>query len=290
MFCSGANILHARVVDHAWKVNFCKFTNETRNGMEDSSRHEGLKVLAAVNGTVAGGGYELALACDEILMIDDRSSTVSLPELPLLGVLPGTGGLTRVTDKRKVRRDLADVFSLPAKACARTGRSSGSSSTIPPSLRHSRTPSPRGLPHSRREARVAPARRGTRLSQAHHDASGYHYEDVDVKIDRKLRTATITVFAPRQQVPSSLEAIHAAATSGGLWRWPRARRRDPHAAHQRSRYRHLDLQHPRRRRQGAGGGRGLEIQRRRLVRPPGDRLPAPHARAPRRLVAPPCSP
>src|SRR5262244_1609395 len=100
MFCSGANIYMLGASSHAWKVNFCKFTNETRSGIEDSSRHEGLKALAAVNGTVAGGGYELALACDEILMIDDRSSTVSLPELPLLGVLPGTGGLTRVTDKR----------------------------------------------------------------------------------------------------------------------------------------------------------------------------------------------
>src|SRR4249920_13291 len=110
MFCSGANIYMLGLSSHAWKVNFCKFTNETRNGMEDSSRHEGVKFLAAVNGTVAGGGYELALACDEILMIDDRSSTVSLPELPLLGVLPGTAGLTRLTDKRRVRRDLADVF------------------------------------------------------------------------------------------------------------------------------------------------------------------------------------
>ncbi len=110
MFCSGANIYMLGLSSHSWKVNFCKFTNETRNGIEDSSRHEGLKFLAAVNGTVAGGGYELALACDEILMIDDRSSTVSLPEVPLLGVLPGTGGLTRLTDKRKVRRDLADVF------------------------------------------------------------------------------------------------------------------------------------------------------------------------------------
>src|SRR5262244_3148705 len=110
MFCSGANIYMLGTSSHAWKVNFCKFTNETRSGIEDSSRHEGLKALAAVNGTVAGGGYELALACDEILMIDDRSSTVSLPELPLLGVLPGTGGLTRVTDKRHVRRDLADYF------------------------------------------------------------------------------------------------------------------------------------------------------------------------------------
>ncbi|HEX7951820.1 MAG TPA: enoyl-CoA hydratase-related protein, partial [Burkholderiales bacterium] len=110
MFCSGANIYMLGLSTHAWKVNFCKFTNETRNGMEDSSRDGGLKFLAAVNGTVAGGGYELALACDEILMIDDRSSTVSLPEVPLLGVLPGTGGLTRLTDKRKVRRDLADIF------------------------------------------------------------------------------------------------------------------------------------------------------------------------------------
>jgi benzoyl-CoA-dihydrodiol lyase len=110
MFCSGANIYMLGLSSHGWKVNFCKFTNETRNGMEDSSRNDGLKFLAAVNGTVAGGGYELALACDEILMIDDRSSTVSLPEVPLLGVLPGTGGLTRLTDKRRVRRDLADVF------------------------------------------------------------------------------------------------------------------------------------------------------------------------------------
>src|SRR5689334_7727832 len=115
MFCSGANIYMLGLSTHAWKVNFCKFTNETRNGMEDSSQHDGLKFLAAVNGTVAGGGYELALACDEILMIDDRSSTVSLPEVPLLGVLPGTGGLTRLTDKRKVRRDLADVFCTTAE-------------------------------------------------------------------------------------------------------------------------------------------------------------------------------
>ncbi len=100
---------------HAWKVNFCKFTNETRNSMEDSSRSTGLKFLAALNGTCAGGGYEVALACDEIVMVDDRSTTVSLPEVPLLGVLPGTGGLTRLIDKRKVRRDLADVFCTTAE-------------------------------------------------------------------------------------------------------------------------------------------------------------------------------
>jgi benzoyl-CoA-dihydrodiol lyase len=115
MFCSGANIYMLGSSSHAWKVNFCKFTNETRNGIEDSSAHSGLKFLAALNGTCAGGGYELALACDEIAMVDDRSSTVSLPEVPLLGVLPGTGGLTRLVDKRKVRRDLADVFCTTAE-------------------------------------------------------------------------------------------------------------------------------------------------------------------------------
>jgi benzoyl-CoA-dihydrodiol lyase len=115
MFCSGANIYMLGHSSHAWKVNFCKYTNETRNGIEDASAHSGLKFLAALNGTTAGGGYELALACDEIAMIDDRSSTVSLPEVPLLGVLPGTGGLTRLVDKRKVRRDLADVFCTTAE-------------------------------------------------------------------------------------------------------------------------------------------------------------------------------
>jgi benzoyl-CoA-dihydrodiol lyase len=115
MFCSGANIYMLGLSTHAWKVNFCKFTNETRNGLEDSSRQSGLKFLAALNGTTAGGGYELALACDEIAMVDDRSTTVSLPEVPLLGVLPGTGGLTRIVDKRKVRRDLADVFCTTAE-------------------------------------------------------------------------------------------------------------------------------------------------------------------------------
>ena len=110
IFCSGANIFMLGLSSHGWKVNFCKFTNETRNGIEDSSRHSGLKFIAAVNGACAGGGYELALACDDIVLVDDRSSSVSLPEVPLLGVLPGTGGLTRVTDKRHVRHDLADIF------------------------------------------------------------------------------------------------------------------------------------------------------------------------------------
>ncbi len=111
IFCAGANIFMLGSSSHAFKVNFCKFTNETRLGMEDMSANSGIKFLAAVNGICAGGGYELALACDEILLVDDGSASVGLPETPLLGVLPGTGGLTRVVDKRKVRRDLADDFS-----------------------------------------------------------------------------------------------------------------------------------------------------------------------------------
>ncbi len=115
VFCAGANIQMLATASHAHKVNFCKFTNETRNGIEEMSTRGGQVVLAAVNGTAAGGGYELALACDEIVLVDDRSSAVSLPEVPLLAVLPGTGGLTRVVDKRHVRRDLADVFATKAE-------------------------------------------------------------------------------------------------------------------------------------------------------------------------------
>ena len=115
MFCAGANIRMLAQSSHAWKVNFCKFTNETRNGIEDASEHSGIRSMAAVNGTAAGGGYEIALACDEIVLIDDGSSTVSLPEVPLLGVLPGTGGLTRVVDKRHVRKDRADLFATKAE-------------------------------------------------------------------------------------------------------------------------------------------------------------------------------
>src|SRR5487761_1913263 len=115
IFRAGANIRMLAASPHPWKVNFCKFTNETRNGIEDATAHSGQTYLAAVNGTASGGGYELALACEHIMLVDDRSSAVSLPELPLLGVLPGTGGLTRVVDKRHVRRDRADYFSTKSE-------------------------------------------------------------------------------------------------------------------------------------------------------------------------------
>jgi benzoyl-CoA-dihydrodiol lyase len=223
MFCSGANIYMLGTSTHAWKVNFCKFTNETRNGIEDSSRHEGLKALAAVNGTVAGGGYELALACDEILMIDDRSSTVSLPELPLLGVLPGTGGLTRVTDKRRVRRDLADVFCTTSEG-VRADRAKQWRLV-------DHIAKPQGFRDAVAARAAALASQSTRGSgsgvklnplKRTIDASGYHYDNVDVKVDRKQRTATITVFAPRTDVASGIEAIHAA---GDKW-WPLAMARE----------------------------------------------------------------
>jgi benzoyl-CoA-dihydrodiol lyase len=224
MFCSGANIYMLGVSTHAWKVNFCKFTNETRNGMEDSSRHDGLRFLAAVNGTVAGGGYELALACDEILMIDDRSSTVSLPEVPLLGVLPGTGGLTRVTDKRKVRRDLADVFSTTSEG-VRADRARQWKLV-------DRIAKPQAFAQAVKERAAAlaatSARAGTGagvqltpLARTIDDA-GYHYEYVDATIDRKARTATITVSAPRSPQPADPAAILLAGMS---W-WPLAMARE----------------------------------------------------------------
>ncbi len=214
MFCSGANIYMLGLSTHAWKVNFCKFTNETRNGIEDSSRHSGLKFLAAANGTVAGGGYELALACDEILMIDDRSSTVSLPEVPLLGVLPGTGGLTRVTDKRRVRRDLADFFCTTSEG-----------------VRADRAKAWRLVDHIAKPAQFKQAvaervaalvaqstragAKGIILTPLERtiDEKGYHYRHVDVSIDRSARVATITVSAPTGVEPRTIEAIHAAGAS-----------------------------------------------------------------------------
>ena len=218
IWCSGANIYMLGLSTHAWKVNFCKFTNETRNGLEDSSLHDGLKSLAAVTGACAGGGYELALACDRIVMVDDRSSTVSLPEVPLLGVLPGTGGLTRVTDKRKVRRDLADIFCTTSEG-VRADRA-----------RDWKLIDARAKPQKfgelvqgeiealRRQSARAGAGRGIELTPlaATIDDAGYHYATVDAQIDRVGRIANITVNAPAAAVEASPEAIVAA---GPRW-WP----------------------------------------------------------------------
>ncbi|AOY96808.1 benzoyl-CoA-dihydrodiol lyase [Cupriavidus sp. USMAA2-4] len=216
VFCSGANIFMLGVSSHAWKVNFCKFTNETRNGMEDSSRHSGLKFLAAVNGACAGGGYELALACDEILLVDDRSSAVSLPEVPLLGVLPGTGGLTRVTDKRHVRHDLADIF------CTTTEGVRGQRAKdwrlvddiAKPAVFAQRvreralalaagSDRPAGVPG----VALPPLARTV-------EADALHYRHVSVVIDRAGRTASFTVRGPSGPQPATPQAI---VEAGAAW-------------------------------------------------------------------------
>jgi benzoyl-CoA-dihydrodiol lyase len=217
MFCSGANIYMLGVSSHAWKVNFCKFTNETRNGLEESSQSSGLKFLAAVNGACAGGGYELALACDEIVMVDDRSTAVSLPEVPLLGVLPGTGGLTRLVDKRRVRHDHADVFCTASEGvradralawrmiddCAKPAQFDDMVRRHAEALAaRSDRPGGAGIKLTALNRRIA--------------ADGYGYDTVDVAIDRSRRVATITIRGPDGGEPTTAEAIVA---RGDQW-WP----------------------------------------------------------------------
>jgi benzoyl-CoA-dihydrodiol lyase len=216
VFCSGANIFMLGVSSHAWKVNFCKFTNETRNGLEDSSANSGLKFLAAVNGSCAGGGYELALACDEIILVDDRSSAVSLPEVPLLGVLPGTGGLTRVTDKRHVRHDLADIF------CTTTEGVRGQKAKdwrlvddIAKPLQFAAKVQERALQLAQQSDRPADAR-GVALVPLRKtvEPDALRYEHVSVQVDRSKRTATFTVKAPTGSQPGDVAGIEAA---GAAW-------------------------------------------------------------------------
>jgi benzoyl-CoA-dihydrodiol lyase len=218
IFCSGANIYMLGLSSHAWKVNFCKFTNETRNGIEDSSAHSGLKFLAACNGTTAGGGYELALACDEIVLVDDRSSAVSLPELPLLGVLPGTGGLTRLTDKRKVRRDRADIFCTnPDGVRGQRAKDWGLVDEIAKPQQFAEIVKQRAARLAEQSDRPANAT-GVSLTPLKRaaDGAGLHYDWVDVLFDRSARTATLLIRAPQTASALSIEEAHAA---GANW-WP----------------------------------------------------------------------
>ena len=211
VFCSGANIFMLGLSSHAWKVNFCKFTNETRNGMEDSSRDGGLKFLAAVNGACAGGGYELALACDRILLVDDRSSAVSLPEVPLLGVLPGTGGLTRLTDKRHVRHDLADMFCTTAEGVrGQKAKDWRLVDDIAKPAVFAQTVRERALqmaaqsdrPEGARGVALTPLRRGI-------EADALVYSTLRVDIDRARRVATFTIHAPEGAQPADAASIEA---------------------------------------------------------------------------------
>jgi benzoyl-CoA-dihydrodiol lyase len=215
VFCSGANIFMLGVSSHAWKVNFCKFTNETRNGFEDSSANSGLKFLAAVNGACAGGGYELALACDEILLIDDRSSAVSLPEVPLLGVLPGTGGLTRVTDKRHVRHDLADIFCTVTEGVrGKKAKEWRLVDDVVKPTEWSAKVKERALslatksdrPANGKGAMLAPIIRSI-------EENALRYPNVVVEIDRAKRVATFTMKAPVGAQPNDIAGIEALGAS-----------------------------------------------------------------------------
>jgi benzoyl-CoA-dihydrodiol lyase len=218
IFCSGANIFMLGLSSHAWKVNFCKFTNETRNGIEDSSRHGGLKFVAAVNGACAGGGYELALACDEILLVDDRSSSVSLPEVPLLGVLPGTGGLTRITDKRHVRHDHADIFCTSVEGVR--GQKAVDWRLVdaiakPAQFADAVAKHAQQLAAQSQRAGAAAKGQGVALKPLNKKATAERlsYDYVNVDIDRAKRTATLTVSAPKAAVPGTIESIQQAGDS-----------------------------------------------------------------------------
>ncbi|MBC7717323.1 MAG: benzoyl-CoA-dihydrodiol lyase [Pseudorhodobacter sp.] len=215
VFCSGANIFMLGKSSHAWKVNFCKFTNETRNGLEDSSRHSGLKFLAAVNGACAGGGYELAAACDEIILVDDRSSAVSLPEVPLLGVLPGTGGLTRLTDKRKVRHDHADIFCTTSEGIR--GKKAVDWRLVDEAVKtqaFAARVQERAVELAALSDRPADGK-GVALTPLNKTvaADAVTYGFVSIEIDRAARHATLTLKAPSGAQPNDIAGIEAAGSN-----------------------------------------------------------------------------
>ncbi len=217
IFCAGANIRMLAASPHGWKVNFCKFTNETRNGIEDATANSGQTYLAALNGTASGGGYELALACEHIMLIDDRSSAVSLPELPLLGVLPGTGGLTRVSDKRHVRRDLADYFSTKAEGIG--GKKAVQWRLVDeavPRPRWDETVAERAAELAGRSSRPDGAA-GVTLTPLGktRDDDAIAYEHVSARLDRDAGSVDITVRGPASGPPAGI--AEAAAQGAGFW-------------------------------------------------------------------------
>jgi len=220
MFCAGANITMLAQSSHAWKVNFCKFTNETRNGIEDATEHSGQTWIAALNGTAAGGGYELALACEQIVLIDDGSSTVSLPEVPLLGVLPGTGGLTRVVDKRFVRKDRADVFATKSDGIRGTTAVAWHLvDATAPRARFAEEVSTRAHAAADRSVRPSDAT-GVELTplERTETATEISYPHVRAVLDAAARRVDITISAPTQAPPTDAAAVLAQ----GVDYWPLA--------------------------------------------------------------------
>lgn len=212
MFCAGANIRMLAGSPHSWKVNFCKFTNETRNGIEDATANSGQTWIAALNGTAAGGGYELALACDDIVLVDDNSSTVSLPEVPLLGVLPGTGGLTRVVDKRHVRKDRADLFATKSEGYrGDTAVDWGFVDATLPRGSWDEEIRGRAEAAAAESPRTGAAGEGVQLTELTRTVDGdtITYDHVSAVIDRSKRTVDITVPAPTEQPPADAEAARA---------------------------------------------------------------------------------
>jgi benzoyl-CoA-dihydrodiol lyase len=219
IFCAGANINMLGMSTHAFKVNVCKYTNETRLSIEDASVHSGLHFIAACNGTTAGGGYELALACDEILLIDDGSSTVGLPEVPLLGVLPGTGGLTRVVDKRKVRRDRADIFCTLSEGMR--GKRAVQWNLVDAVVPRSKFDA---AVEARAQKAVDAAHRpsgpGIQLTPLERDVTDneIHYRFVHCVLDRQNRNARVTLHGPDSKPPTSADALLALGDSQWMLR------------------------------------------------------------------------
>jgi benzoyl-CoA-dihydrodiol lyase len=224
MFCAGANIRMLAQSTHAWKVNFCKFTNETRNGIEDATENSGQTYIAALNGTSAGGGYELAAACDQIVLLDDGSSAVSLPEVPLLGVLPGTGGLTRVVDKRKVRKDRADIFATRAEGLrGATAAEWGLVDEAVPRARFDERVHARATEAGARSSRPGDAM-GVALTPLtrHADGDVIRYNHVHATLNRADRRVDITVAGPAAEPPVDAEG----AVAQGVDYWPLAMTRE----------------------------------------------------------------